>query len=125
LKVAFVFSVLAVVVGGVVGSSLAFRDFDAGDNHFGPFRLGQPASIAQVRDVMAERQAAGVPKAEVIGGNVHDFGVMQRNAKSSHRFVVKNVGTGPMELEVVGSTCKCTVGTLQEQSLAPGKTTER
>lgn len=124
LKAALVFSVLSVVVGGVVGSSLANRDFDAGDNHFGPFRLGQPASIARVREVMEARQAAGVPKAEVVGGNVHDFGVMQRNAKSNHRFVVKNVGTGLMELEVVGSTCKCTVGTLQEQSLAPGESTE-
>jgi len=38
--------------------------------------------------------------------------------------VVRNVGKGPLELEVAGSTCKCTVGSLKKSTLEPGEQTE-
>ena len=37
-----------------------------------------------------------------------DFDRMERGSSMSHDFVVKNVGTGPLEINFESSTCKCT-----------------
>lgn len=62
-------------------------------------------------------------KIEVIGGTEFDFGTMSRGTKRQYSFVFKNIGEAPVELVNKGSTCKCTVGTLNAKKLEPGEET--
>ncbi len=57
-------------------------------------------------------------------GREHDFGVMEPEETGEHTFVIKNVGTGPMDLTLGATTCKCTLGELQDGTLEPGEQTE-
>ncbi|GIW99870.1 MAG: hypothetical protein KatS3mg111_3203 [Pirellulaceae bacterium] len=68
-------------------------------------------------------QATGTPKVEVVGGADYDFGVMQHGETQSKEFVFRNVGDGPLSLNMGGSTCKCTVGELDRTVLQPGEET--
>jgi len=51
----------------------------------------------------------------------HDFGPMQQEQESTHRFVFRNVGRAPLEIEKVRSDCGCTAVLLSKQRLAPGE----
>jgi Protein of unknown function (DUF1573) len=62
-----------------------------------------------------------IPKVEVVGGNAFDFGTMLKGTERSHSFKLKNSGKAPLILEVLRSTCKCTIGTLEKSVLQPGE----
>lgn len=79
------------------------------------------ASIHRVPDELPISR--GIPKVELPEGNSFDFGQMQHGSSDSHEFVVRNVGEGPLVLEKTGSTCKCTVGELEDSKLLPGQET--
>ena len=79
------------------------------------------ASIHRVPDEVPEIR--GLPKIELPEGNSFDFGQMQHGSSMSHEFLVRNVGEGPLVLEKTGSTCKCTVGELENSMLLPGQET--
>jgi len=64
-----------------------------------------------------------IPKVEVVGGTELDFGTMKIGTERSHDFRIKNSGQAPLELSVLGSTCKCTIGSLEKSSLQPGEET--
>lgn len=123
MKAAILFSLLALIVGTTIGAVLGYRQYGQPVGQFGPFPPQEPASTADVEAYLASRRDAGSPKIEVVGEREYHFGVMQRDAESSHQFVVKNVGDAPLEMVVAGSTCKCTVGKLEKESLAPGEST--
>ena len=124
VKAALIIALLAVVAGGAVGSGLGYRDYGQVTSQFGPFRADEEMTIESVREMLAKREAASVPRLEIIGENPFDFGVMRRNATAKHKFVLKNAGEAALELNVTGSTCKCTVGTLKDTVLEPGESTE-
>lgn len=113
---------LAAVVGLGCGW-WSHRSRYGGVAEFGPFTTDQgaarPVSLAKRRESSGE-----AAKLEVVDAEEHDFGVMEPGSEGTHTFVVRNVGTAPLELEIVGSTCKCTVGTLEDPSIAPGGQTE-
>jgi len=60
-------------------------------------------------------------KIEVVSGPEFDFGTMKRGTRRTHTFILKNVGGAPVELENKGSTCKCTVGSLDAKKVGPGE----
>lgn len=62
-------------------------------------------------------------KLEIVDGPMYNFGVMQHGETMSHAFTFKNIGSGPMNLSMGGSTCKCTVGDLESSVLQPGEET--
>ncbi|MFP6765548.1 MAG: DUF1573 domain-containing protein [Planctomycetaceae bacterium] len=53
----------------------------------------------------------------------HHFGVMKHLTSSSHKFIVRNEGEGPLELKAGDTTCQCTVGELGENVVPPGEST--
>ena len=55
-------------------------------------------------------------------GSEYDFGMMARGEKKSHAFQIRNIGSGPLTLKVLNTTCKCTVGELEQDSIASGET---
>ena len=62
------------------------------------------------------------PRVSIVNGEVHEFGSMEKNETKSHTFKLRNVGEKPLELELVGTTCKCTVGELGQSQVAPQET---
>lgn len=124
MKAAILFPVLSLIVGSAIGATVAYQQYGWPVSEFGPFSSARPLAPDDAESYLSERRVAGKPQLEVVGGPQHDFGVMRRNAESRHAFTIKNVGTAPLEMAVVGSTCKCTVGKLEQQSLAPGETTQ-
>jgi len=120
-------TLIIVVCGSLVG---LFTGWAANNSRygkvamFGPFSLKNGVEVTSVSAAMKAKAQAGAPRIEVIGGEEFDFGVMEPGAKGEHKFIVKNVGDFPMSLEIVGSTCKCTIGKLDKSSIGPGEQTE-
>jgi hypothetical protein len=113
----------AAVIGMGLGW-LTYQSRYSGPTEFGPFASQAPVSAAEVS---LKKQGGGprtYPKLEVVNGEEYQFGVMEPGGEGKHIFVVRNVGAAPLELTVVGSTCKCTVGTLKDSQVAPGEQTE-
>ncbi len=117
--------VVAFVFGTAAAYAINYSQFGYRDSQFGPLTLDGRVTHA---NAMAEMNkgipTTGFAKAEIIGGTNYDFGIMAPDEEGEHVFVVKNVGTEPLSLEVGASTCKCTVGTLDISKLAPGEQTE-
>lgn len=73
-----------------------------------------------------------VPKAEqtlrarafIQGDAVHDFGVMSRNEKRSHVFIVENRGNAPLSLRFVDKSCQCTDVSISKTEIEPNGTSE-
>ncbi len=61
---------------------------------------------------------------EVVDGESYDFGVMDRGETRSHTFQICNHSTLPLKLDVGSTTCKCAVGKLKSDTIAPGGTGE-
>lgn len=62
------------------------------------------------------------PRVEVEGGEEFDFGNMEQGEGSEHTFVVKNVGTQPLDIKKGKTTCKCIMSKLDDGMLPPGGT---
>ena len=88
---------------------------------------GARETLAEIRGDATKEEISdysGEPKLEVEGGLRYNFGTMRHGTQMSHTFTVRNVGTGPLTLDMGPSTCKCTVGDLDESILGPGEDTE-
>lgn len=59
----------------------------------------------------------------VLEDNVFDFGTMEPHQRRIHTFVVRNEGTAPLELREGKSSCKCTIGDVGDNEVAPGEQT--
>ncbi|QDV28028.1 DUF1573 domain-containing protein [Aureliella helgolandensis] len=87
---------------------------------------GSPTTLTEQRGEMTKEEilaSKGTPKAEVVGGTSFNFGTMQHGESRSHEFTLRNIGDGPLHLNMGGSTCKCTVGDLDASVLQPGEET--
>lgn len=124
MKAAIFFPLLALVAGSAIGATLAYQQYGQPPSVLGPFSSTKPMSPEEIDTYLASLRVEGVPKLEIVGGPAYDFGIMRRYAQSTHEFEVKNVGTAPLEMAVTGSTCKCTVGKLEQTSLQPGESTK-
>jgi hypothetical protein len=116
------------LVAGLAGAAVGWWRFQAnygGVAQFGPFSSDTmvPASEVSLRKLPAGTPGKS-PKLEVVGGEEYNFGVMEPGAQATHKFVIRNVGESPLELGVIGSTCKCTVGKLDNPLVQPGGETE-
>ncbi len=114
------------VVAALAGTSVAwvinYRRFAARPAYFGPLTM-----TVSMSDVMAERaklQNVSKARVELLDELNYDFGVMSPNSEGEHIFRVKNVGEGKLTLKLGATTCKCTLGELDNSSLAPGEETE-
>ncbi|HIQ21103.1 MAG TPA: DUF1573 domain-containing protein [Planctomycetes bacterium] len=52
---------------------------------------------------------------------LYDFGVMDASATGSHDFVFTNVGTGPLKLKELDTSCSCTVSQITAETIPPGQ----
>ncbi|MCC6512100.1 MAG: DUF1573 domain-containing protein [Pirellulaceae bacterium] len=125
LGIVIVLAALLGIGGGMLQYNLSYQDID---ERFADFKANTtPVVAVEKSDATAngpkQVQAEKAPKVEVPGGTTHDFGTMQQGSKKTHTFVFKNIGDAPMRLDVLGSSCRCTIGTLADSLLNPGEET--
>ena len=112
----FLIPLLAVAAGTAVGGATAYRSYQ-----------DPVLTVAGHEDTTGAKPSPvkeALPRVYVPDPVEYDFGVMARNEKRSHSFKVQNIGSGPLTLKVLDTTCKCTVGSLGQDSIMPGKTEE-
>ncbi len=114
--------VVSAVLGVGIGqlqAALIYRGFE---ERF----LGARMTLAEERGEMTAQEVEqssdqGVPKVEVVGGTDFDFGSIMHGQTMSHDFTFRNVGTGPLNLNMGPSTCKCTVGDVETSVIQPNE----
>ena len=67
--------------------------------------------------------AIGLPTLVIPEPN-HDFGAAVEGVKLTHVFVVRNVGSGPLHIDRVATSCGCTAAILKSKELTPGGETQ-
>ncbi|MEM9367819.1 MAG: DUF1573 domain-containing protein [Planctomycetota bacterium] len=121
-------TLLGCLICACAGTALAY-----GLNHsrhgiyepvFGPIDVGGEVTAANAMEELAKGWNSNMPEVVTPQGRAYDFGVASPGDKGEHTFVVRNVGEADLSLEVGASTCKCTVGSLETDTLAPGESTE-
>jgi hypothetical protein len=106
---------LAALVGVFVGGAVAYFEV-----RIDPDATTPPPSARGLQH-LAEPGAPG-PRVQVDEPHFN-FGTMQRGTTKSHEFVIKNVGTRPLRLEVGQTSCKCTLGDVTGKPIPPGEST--
>jgi uncharacterized protein DUF1573 len=106
---------VSAVVGAAVGAVLAGWQ-------------ARPWDVSAVGQQDAEHAAGTTsdsahPRAK-IEETVFNFGTMEYGTAMSHAFLVQNLGDGMLQVEVGSTTCKCTVGDLTSNRIAPGAEAE-
>lgn len=81
------------------------------------------AELKQRRKLIRELAEQARPKA-VVDHDVFDFGMINPHETKSHTFQIRNEGSDPLAVELVDTSCKCTVGKLANSVLAPGESTD-
>lgn len=111
----FTIVLAAALVGSVIGGAVAYVEVRS-----------DPDAIAGLAgDATAQPPApvdGSAPRVEVDEPHFN-FGRMERGHEKSHEFVIRNVGFGPLKLEVGGTSCKCTLGEVTGDAIAPGEST--
>ncbi|MEO9931054.1 DUF1573 domain-containing protein [Rhodopirellula bahusiensis] len=119
---------LACLIVAGIGATIAYNinesNYGRYEPHFGPIDFEGETTASNAMAALKKEWSEDIPKVELPDGNEHDFGIMQPEEEGEHVFAVKNVGDAPLTLKIGASTCKCTVGTLENESLAPGEETE-
>ena len=123
MKQFFLLLLAAAASGTSLGYVLADREHVRLDDRFGQFSKYGDLHPHDLRQYFDQLQQQGLPQAEVVGGNRHDFGSMLQYASSDHEFEIKNSGDHVLELDVRSTTCTCTVGDVGKAKLAPGEST--
>ncbi len=121
---------LTISLGALVGWGLGHLQASISTSGFEERFSGPRGTLAEaggeqlLDESVAQSASQGAPKLEIIGGNEFLFDTMQHGDSQSHTFVFRNIGQGPLNLEMGASTCKCTVGKLDTTVLLPGEETD-
>ncbi len=109
-----VFAAVVLVVAGVAAAAW-----------IGQQQSDEDKKITSLQDIRPEDQGLPedtvAPFPEAVADVIqHDFGVMEVGEKGTHVFTIRNVGEDVLRLKAGPSTCKCTVGGLEDSEVAPG-----
>jgi hypothetical protein len=115
--------ILVALFGGVVLAALlvAFQIF--------PLAVALPSSETSITDTQvsdtgtSEDVTAKSPQIQV-EEKVYHFGSMEQGTSLTHAFQVRNTGDSSLHIKVGSTTCKCTVGGLSAEEVAPGEQAE-
>lgn len=78
-----------------------------------------PSTVAVTQAAAGREMQGGVARA-VVDHRVHDFGRMDPLTMDAHTFLVRNEGTGPLELTHGPTSCKCTLSHVDREQIPPG-----
>lgn len=105
---------VAALLGVLGGGAIAFVEV-----RNDPDALDKLANERAANEKLGDKEA---PRIAVDQAH-YDFGSMQRGTSKSHEFVIRNVGTAPLKIRNGGTTCKCTLSKVEDESIAPGGST--
>lgn len=108
-------SLVAALLGYGLGAVVAYVEVPPAQQ----LKFQSPAKPS----VATEPIASSYPQAE-LPETVYEFGNIERGTSMSHEFLIRNVGTEPLHVEVASTTCKCTVGDLDDKDVEPGEETK-
>jgi hypothetical protein len=106
---------IAALIGVVAGGALAYVEVKS-----------DPDALDKLSDELAAAAKADEKDSPRIAVDQphYDFGTMLRGTTKSHEFVIRNTGKAPLIIRNGGTTCKCTLSKVAEESIAPqGSTT--
>jgi hypothetical protein len=110
------------IVSTVLGLTLGLGMTYARVSLFTPKTAAAPKLEQMIDDKqMPDLPPAGSPMpVAVFPETKYDFGLLEFDSKRSHTFIVRNEGKYPLVLKQGGTTCKCTISSLDNESIAPG-----
>ncbi|MEM8671165.1 MAG: DUF1573 domain-containing protein [Planctomycetota bacterium] len=118
------FLVLAFLAGTTVAWAINRQRF-GGPAYFAKFTMEEgPESFDNLNSGQPDDETDSNARVEVLSELEHDFGVMAPNTEGEHTFRIKNIGTADLTLKLGATTCKCTLGELENSALAPGEETD-
>lgn len=114
-----------VTLAAVVGSIVMTTEYhpDGVKPHQREAYAAKMKEIERLNQLAAETQSDAKPVA-VVKRTRFAFGMVEPHTTLSHDFVVENHGEMPLELSVIGTSCKCTMGDLEDDTLLPGESTK-
>ncbi|MEN0110166.1 MAG: DUF1573 domain-containing protein [Planctomycetota bacterium] len=112
-------TLVCLALGAALGVALGHRDVGTVETSFAP--PPRPGDEVAATDGAGPAKAARRLPQAAVDAATHDFGVMQRGSSRSHEFVFTNEGEAPLSLRVGRTSCKCTLGDVADQPLAPGE----
>ncbi|TWU20991.1 hypothetical protein Pla52o_40230 [Novipirellula galeiformis] len=112
------------VAGSAAGWGINYTEFGHRPARMGEMIYGGEVTGQNISDFYAQAKQTKNPIVELPGGDTFDFGTMAPEEKGRHTFVIKNVGEGDLRLRLGATTCKCTLGTLDNDVLKTGEQTE-
>ncbi len=83
-----------------------------------------PAKIVTKTEASASVGEARLGPVAQVPETTFNFDRIERGTSMKHKFKIRNAGDLPLKLEVLTTTCKCTVGDLQNNEIAPGEETD-
>ncbi|WP_404309889.1 DUF1573 domain-containing protein [Neorhodopirellula lusitana] len=121
----FLACLIFAAIGATVAWKINYDRYGKYEGYFGPMDVhGEVTAKNALASMRKNWTDTATPRVELPDGHSYDFGVMSPEEEGEHIFVVKNTGEADLSLKVGASTCKCTVGELGKESLAPGEQTE-
>lgn len=112
----FLALVLSLLLGVAAGTGLALvNDSDPGAQYEKLVRAGSELRTPVVAEPASDQEQFGT--LVVADGETFEFGVMDRGERRRHTFTIHNHTAQPVKLRVGSTTCKCTVGELEEDTI--------
>ncbi len=115
---------LAAVSGSACGWAVNYGRYGHRTARFGPFTMEGEVTPETALAAIDKQVPDKLGRVEMPDGPKYDFGAMAPGEKGEHVFIVKNVGNGNLNLRIGAATCKCTIGSLDKESIAPGEEAE-
>src|SRR3954449_6323415 len=107
--------VLAALIGVLAGGVYAYVEV-----RNDPDALDKLADEPKARSKAGDKESAHI----TVDEQHYNFGSMQRGTTKSHEFVIRNTGNAPLKIRNGGTTCKCTLSKVADESIPPNGSTK-
>lgn len=107
-----ILAIFALAIGIAIGIYGTRREFD-----------GEQIPTKLMLATLAERDTAipsDGPRVSIEGGEIFDFGTLDRGSSGKHDFVFRNIGTKPLVITMGDTTCKCTAMSVDGKAMTKG-----
>ena len=116
--------VIAAVLGTTTGWFINYVSYERVVGYFGPFSTDSDFQAADLVSTLPADKANSGAIVKMLTPQYYDFGMMKPGDEGEHTFRIENAGTDNLLLRLGATTCKCTLGDLERESLAPGESTD-
>src|SRR4051812_43760311 len=108
-----ILALVALAVGIGAGMYASWREFSRE-------QLPSKIFLTMLNEKGSSTSESHGPRLVVEGGEIFDFGTMDRGTEGNHDFVFRNEGDAPLVLTLVDTTCKCTAAAVGGKKIEKG-----